>query len=335
MGMTGLVIGFAPAIGPTLGGWIIVQFTWRHLFYIVFPITVLVLLAAIFLMKNVSEQKNTQVDIISIILSSLGWGGLLYGFSMVGSVGWSDLSVTASIGVGAITLFFFIRRQLQMEEPMLNFRVFQSKEFTITTILSVIMFALLIGIETLLPIYVQNIKGESALAAGAMLLPGAIIMGAMSPISGRLFDKYGAREMSIIGFTLKLLATIFYITIDMETSTIFIACIFAIQLFGMSFLMTPLMTSGLNALQRTLIPHGAAVSNTLRMVGGSIGTAIMVSIMSGVANTANNTFDASSMLQGMQLSFICAGIAALIGLALSFTLQKKAVRHQIQDSNYM
>ena len=172
MGMSGLVIGFAPAIGPTLAGWIIDHFSWRSLFYTVLPFTLVVLVLAIFLMKNVTEQKERKLDILSVILSSIGWGGILYASSLVGTYGWGSLNVISSLIIGAFALVFFIRRQYKLKQPMLNFSVFQSKEFTLTTILSIVVFGLLIGIETILPIYVQNVQQGSALTSGAMLLPG-------------------------------------------------------------------------------------------------------------------------------------------------------------------
>ena len=329
MGMSGLVIGLAPAIGPTLSGFIIDQLSWRYLFYTVFPITIVVLILAIFLMKNVTEQKKVNVDMISITLSTLGWGGLLYGFSIVGSVGWNNPYFIGSIFIGVFTLILFIRRQHQTETPMLNFKVFQYKEFTITTILSVLMFSLMISIETLLPFYVQNVREGTALQSGALLLPGALITGFMSPVAGRIFDKHGAKWMAIIGFLFMLIATNLYLSISMNTPFIMIAIIFAIKMFGVSLLMTPLMTSGINALPFHLIPHGTAMSNTIRMVGASIGTALIVSVMSVATKSSQAVNPSHSMLEGMHASFIITGIIALIGLVLSFSLHKKSKSEQI------
>lgn len=324
MGMAGLVIGFAPAIGPTLAGFIIDHFTWRHLFYTVLPFTMIVLLLAIFLMKNVTQQKQVNVDILSVVLSSLGWGGLLYGFSIVGSAGWGNPTVIASIFIGAITLTLFIRRQNTLKNPMLNFKVFQYREFTITTILAVLMFALLIGTETLLPFYVQNVRGGTALQSGMVLLPGALITGAMSPISGRMFDKFGAKGMAIIGFSLMLVATVLYMNIGVDTPIFLVAVIFSIGMFGFSLLMTPLMASGINALPFGLIAHGTAMNNTIRMVGASIGTAIIVSIMSTSSKASASVNGTVAMLGGIKAAFIVAGIMALAGLVISFMLAKKS-----------
>src|SRR5690625_4241471 len=140
MGMFGLVIAFAPAIGPSLSGWLVDHFPWRSVFYVVLPIAIINIVAAYFLLKNITEQTSPKVDVLSIILSTLGFGGLLYGFSMAGSEGWTSAQVIVSLLVGAITLFIFIMRQLRLEEPILEFRVFKYKTFSLTTGLGMIVY---------------------------------------------------------------------------------------------------------------------------------------------------------------------------------------------------
>lgn len=321
MGISGLVVGFAPAIGPTLAGWIIDQFSWRYLFYTVFPFTIIVLLLSIFLMKNVTIQKKVKLDILSVILSSFGWGGLLYGSSLVGSYGWLSSNVILSFCIGMIALILFITRQFRLQQPMLNFSVFKSKEFALTTGLSIIVFGLLIGIETLLPILVQKVQKGSALVSGAMLLPGAIITGAMSPISGKLFDRFGIKGLAIVGFGFTLLSTLMYTMININTSFATMTIMFAIQMLGMSLLMMPLMTSGINALPHHLIAHGTAMHNTIRTVGASIFTAILVSVMS--FGNATSGDEAANIFAGIKIAFIVALVFAAIGFILSFFLSKK------------
>lgn len=282
------------SIGPPLGGWII------------------------------TEQKEIGVDSLSIIFSSFGWGGLLYGFSMVGSVGWTDRSVVLALFIGTVSLVIFIRRQLQQEKPMLNFGVFSYREFTLTTILGVLMFTTMIGVQIVLPLYVQQIKGASAFISGVMLLPGAIVTGVMSPIAGRLFDRFGARGLAILGFSFMFLSALLYFTIDMESSISFIAVIFSIMMLGISLLMTPLMTAGINALPFQLIAHGAAMNNTIRMVGGSIGTAIIMSVYSTISKASKALDPALIMLEGIRAAFMVVAVIVLIGLTISFFLTKKA-----------
>ena len=320
MGMSGLVVGFAPAIGPTLAGWIIDHTSWRFLFYTVLPITLIVFVLAIFLMKNVTTQHERKLDVLSVILSSFGWGGLLYATSMVGTYGWTGLNVILSILIGSISLFFFIRRQFKLSQPMLNFTVFQSKEFTLTTILSIVVFGLLIGIETILPIFVQNVRQGTALTSGLMLLPGAIITGAMSPISGKLFDRFGVKGLAIIGFSCIVLATILYNFIGQDTSFAAISAIFTVQMLGFALLSMPLMTAGINSLPHELIAHGTAMHNTIRTVGSSIFAALLVTVMS----FGNIQHD--GIFKGIKIAFFVAMLFGAVGLLLSFFLAKKEKR---------
>ena len=319
MGVVGLVTGFAPAIGPTLAGWLIVHYSWRSLFYTVLPVALIVLILAICFMKNVTEQKHVKMDFASVVFSTFGWGGLLYEFSIAGTTGWLSTQVVCTVSIGAVSLGIFIMRQLKLKQPMLEFRVFQSPVFAITTILSVLVFAIMVGTQTLLPIYAQDIAGFTALESGFMLLPGALIMGFMSPITGRIFDKFGGRWLSIIGFTFITASLLLYSNLALETSIIWIATIFFIMMVGISMMMMPLMTAGINDLPNHLIAHGTAMNNTIRMVGGSIGTAILVSVMS------HASLDQSSetSIEGIQQAFIIATIVGAVGMILSLRLKSK------------
>lgn len=323
MGMVGLVIAFAPAIGPTLSGWIVDSFTWRYLFYIILPISLIDFVLVIMLMKNVTTLRETSLDILSIILSSLGFGGLLYGFSSAGSDGWGNQTVLISFAVGAVSLLFFIMRQLKIKRPILEFRVFQSWTFSITTLLGMIVFALMIGTETILPLYTQNVRDISAFDSGLMLLPGAIAMGIMSPIIGRIFDKIGGKGLAIIGFAILLLTSIPFTDLADDTSIPFIVIIYTVRMIGVSMIMMPLTTAGINSLPQHLIAHGTAMNNTMRQIGGSIGTAVLISVMSSSAKNASTTNPLNAVIHGMNTAFIVAALMALAGFILSFTLKRK------------
>ncbi len=323
MGMVGLVTGFAPAIGPTLAGLLIVQFSWRSLFYTVLPVALIVLVLAFFLMKNVTQQKQVKIDIASVIFSTFGWGGLLYGFSIAGTAGWTSAQTLGAIGVGVVALAIFITRQLKLTQPMLEFRVFNSPMFLITTILSVFVFAIMVGTQTLLPIFAQDVADFTALESGLMLLPGALIMGFMSPITGKAFDKFGGKWLSVIGFSLITMALILYANLSLNASLIWIATIFTIMMIGVSMMMMPLMTAGINALPPHLIPHGTAMNNTIRMVGGSIGTATLISVMSYASLNTSLQQPKQAAMEGIQNAFMLASVLAVLGILLAFKLKSK------------
>ncbi|CAI3256414.1 multidrug efflux MFS transporter [Enterococcus cecorum] len=336
MGMAGIVIGLAPALGPTLSGWIIDHYSWRDLFGMVIPIVILVLVLALFFMKNVIELTHPKIDSISAILSTIGFGSLLYGFSSVGDKGWLSKEVLGFLIIGIIFIFLFSKRQLKIEHPFLELRVFKSKIFTIAAVLAGVTNMAMIGAEMVLPLYIQNIRGESAFHSGLMLLPGALVMGLMMPITGAIFDKRGARKLAITGMFILTSATLPFAFLTSKTSVIVIVVLYAIRMFGISMVMMPVTTSGMNALPTHLISHGTAVNNTFRQVASSIGTAILISVLTNV--TKNNLPTKSILeatplaykdqainatLSGYHAAFLVAVIFGFIGWLITFTLAKK------------
>ncbi|WHY89655.1 DHA2 family efflux MFS transporter permease subunit [Neobacillus cucumis] len=280
MGIMGIVMIFAPAIGPTLSGWLIGHYSWRLLFDIVIPIGVLDLILSFMWMKDVTKVTNPKFDFPGFLFSTLGFGFLLYGFSEAGNDGWDSGTVIVSLAVGIISLVAFVWRELTADKPMLDLRVFKYDIFALTTIISMIVNMAMFGAMILLPIYLQNIRGYTALESGLLMLPGAIVMGIMSPISGALFDKIGARWLAVIGLAITVITTWQFTSLSMTTSYGHILFLYVMRMFGMSFIMMTVMTEGLNQLPRHLGAHGTAASNTARQVAGSIGTALLVTVMS-------------------------------------------------------
>lgn len=322
MGMVGLAIAFAPAIGPTLSGWIVEHYSWRLLFYVVLPITLLDLLFAAVALKNVGKLTYPKLDPLSIITSTIGFSSLLYGFSSAGSAGWGATEVLATLIIGVISLIVFVWRQLNMERPMLEIRVLKYGIFTLTTGIATIVFIAMMGVNLLLPLYLQQMRGVSALNSGLMLLPGAILMGIMNPITGRIFDKVGARWLAVIGMAIVTVATFQLTSLSITTSFLSIIITYSICLIGISMVMMPITTAGINQLPPQLIAHGSAMTNTLRTVGGSIGTAILVTVMTITADNAPIQLKADAMIHGINNAYLVASLLALAGMLLSFFLKK-------------
>ncbi|MFC4736800.1 MDR family MFS transporter [Bacillus daqingensis] len=329
MGLVGLVIAFAPAIGPTLSGWVVDQYPWRALFFIVLPIAVIDLIVAYFVLKNVTKRTFPKIDRLSIMLSTLGFGGLLYAFSSAGSTGWGSTQVLASVSVGAVALFWFISRQLKLTEPILEFRVFRYGIFTISNIIGVVLFMSMIGAATILPIYMQDMLGFSAFQSGLMLLPGAILMGVFNPITGRIFDKVGARWLSISGMALLTVMTFLFTRLTEDTSFAYMATVHAFRMLALAMVMMPVTTAGLNRLPEHLIPHGTAMNNTLRQVGGSLGTAFLVTMMTvGAAASGNGISENEAMIQGVNISFWVATGLSFIGFVIAMFIKNPASKQQ-------
>lgn len=336
MGIVGIVIGLAPALGPTLSGWIIDNYEWRLLFGMVIPIVAIAIVMAFFFMKSVIPLTNPKIDVLSTILSSIGFGGLLYGFSSVGKEGWGSPVVISTLVIGVVSLVLFALRQLKMEEPFLNIRVFKSTGFSVSAILSGVTNMALIGAEMVVPLYIQNIRGTSAFQSGLMLLPGAIVMGLMMPVTGRIFDKKGARKLVTTGMFILTAATLPFAFLTATTPISLIMVLYAIRMFGISMVMMPVTTSGMNTLPTELLTHGSAAINTFRQVASSIGTAVLISVLSNV--TANNMPSESVLaesplvfkeqavnatLTGYHAAFYVAIAFSAIGFVVAFLLKDK------------
>ncbi|WP_018885852.1 MDR family MFS transporter [Paenibacillus massiliensis] len=336
MGLVGLVIAFAPAIGPTLSGLILAQWSWRYIFLMVLPIATIVLLLTIVYLKNVSEvNKQQKLDLRSVTFSTVGFGALLYGISIAGSA--SMLNILLWIISGLIGLSLLIHRALKLDKPMLEFRVFKSPSFVFSTIAVVISFICLMGPQTLLPLYIQNVRGMSPLSSGLLLLPGAIANGIVSMIAGRIYDKVGGKYLGVVGFLLITCAVVPFVTVQFNTSLWVIILFYALMMVGISMIMMPMTTAGLNSLSDGLIKHGTAMINTFRQVGGSIGTALLISIYTKISNQAVGLGEMESVgeaqVHGMRYAFIGIVVFACIGLIVSALLNNKKQTSVITESS--
>lgn len=334
MGTAGIVIGLAPAIGPTLSGWIIDNYNWRALFLFIMPINWLVIIISLFTLRKVLPTSKQPIDWWSVIISTVGFGSMLYGFSSVGDAGWGDPLVLVTLIVGIIFIGLFVHRQLHMAQPLLELRVFKIPAFTLSTILTALAYMAMMGVELILPMYIQTVLGRSAMDSGLILLPGAIMMGIMSPITGRIFDHIGARRLAMTGMLLLTLGTAFFLSISATTPILWIIVVYAIRMFGLTMVTMPVTTTGINALPFNLISHGTTANNTLRQVAASMGTAVLISVYSSVAKLQMpshslltrsplryQTAATNATLTGYHMAFIVSLVFCAFGFGLTFFLK--------------
>jgi len=359
MGVFGLVMIFAPAIGPTLSGYIVEHFDWQVLFRIIAPIAILVLIFAIVKLKDKKEKVDIAIDALSVVLSTLGFGGLLYGFSTAGSKGWDSPYVYGTLIIGFLSLVLFIVRQLKIPNPMLEFRIFKYPLFALSAGISIVVNIAMFSAMLLMPMYIQTVRGISPLDSGLLLLPGAIIMGIMSPITGKLFDKYGARILAVTGLAITAITTYMFSNLTMDTSYTTLIIIYSFRMFGMSMVMMPVMTNGLNQVPGRLNPHGTAMNNTLQQVSGAIGSALMITIMSNRTTThatelaedamksmsnssvqpdaatlaaAKEQLAMKAMMEGINDAFLISVGVVLVALILSFFMKRATPAEDIQNN---
>ncbi|MCQ4638093.1 multidrug efflux MFS transporter [Anaerovorax odorimutans] len=325
MGTVGIVIAFAPAVGPTLSGWFVDAWGWNSIFLVIAPLAAIDVLFGFGLLKNVGETKKLKLDQRSVIYSTLGFGGLLYGCSSAGSYGWFHPMTLAPLVAGIVFLVVFVRRQLKTENPLLELKILKTRIFAYSTIIAMIVNASLIAGTIITPIYLQNVLHFSALQSGLIMLPGAVLMGIMSPITGNLFDRFGPRGIAITGLTIMTGFSFFFVFIDETWVFSHLCIIYTVRLFGMSMVNMPLTTWGLNSLENNMIAHGSAINNTARQVAGSIGTAILITIMAMVTALNQGAGELEATLRGMHAAYgvaACLGVVALV-MAILFVKREK------------
>lgn len=320
MGTIGLVIMFAPAIGPTLSGLILESLQWRWLFFMVLPFAVFSVVFAFIYLKNVSQPTKPKVDVLSIILSTIGFGGIVYGFSSSGEGhgGWTSPEVYGTVIVGGIALLLFVFRQLKVKEPLMDLRAFKFPMFSLTTILLIIMMMTLFSTMSLLPFLFQGALGLTVFASGLLMLPGSLLNGLISPITGKLFDKFGPRALVIPGSAFLVIVMWFFTQVTADTTKTTFLILHICMMVSISMIMMPAQTNGLNQLPPRYYPHGTAILNTLQQVAGAIGVALFIGVMSsGQRKFLETSTDPTSPAQMAQAMVSGVHNAFMIGLGFA------------------
>ncbi|GAB2520398.1 DHA2 family efflux MFS transporter permease subunit [Microbacterium petrolearium] len=333
MGRVGLVISLAPAIGPTLSGAVLETLSWRWLFAIVLPIALIALALGAKWMLNLGETTHAPIDILSIVLSALAFGGIVFGLSQFGGHG-EGAAGSATIGwivmaFGAVALALFVWRQLALQkkdDALLDLRVFRSRNFVVAvTIMAVVAFSMF-GTLSLLPLYLQNVAGLDSLQAGLVLLPGSVLMGLLGPVMGRIYDARGPKTLLVPGTIMIAAALFVYSTLGENTPIGVLIAVQIVMSLGLASSFTPLFSASLGSLERRLYSHGSAALNTLQQVAGAVGTALLVSLYSTALHLgeAEGMSIADAGAPGARTAFLLAAIVALVPVVLAFFIRKPA-----------
>lgn len=324
MGLCALIIMFAPAIGPTLAGLILGFFSWRWIFFIFAIILFIALLFAVKFMISPYEITKPKIDILSCITSAIGFGGLVVGVGLASIYGWVSAIVLIFIAVGIICIALYVIRQLRMETPVLNMRAFSIKGFRTGTILVMLDFGITLSAMYLMPQYIQNGLLLPVALTGIALLPGGAMNAVISLVSGKLYDKIGAKIPALCGFALSAIGVILLLFTTSQSALWYVILCHVILLIGVPLAMSPSQTSGLSSLPQTLSTDGSTILNTMQQVWGAVCTAVATSLLGIGRNAFNGTDAAGAFTNGFHYGLYFTLALALIGLAVSFTLKSKA-----------
>nr|WP_245561857.1 MDR family MFS transporter [Agromyces italicus] len=338
MGRVSIVMSVAPAIGPTISGVILTFLSWRFMFWLVLPIALVMLVVGIRRVENVSETRELPIDAFSIVLSALGFGGLVYGLSLVGGVvsGRSPADQAAmwiSIAVGVAGIAAFILRQLVLQRSdraLLDLRTFGSRNFSISIGLMTVMMAALFGTIILLPIYLQNVLGLEPLMTGLLMLPGGLIMGLFGPTVGRLYDRLGPTPLLVPG-TIGVAAVLWSLTLVTESTPAWLVLIaHMVMSTSLAFVFTPLFTSALGSVEPRFYSHGSAILGTIQQVAGAAGTALFITVMTSRTATvaAGGAPAIAAEAAGIRAAFLVGAIISLVAVVGAFLVRKPADMEQ-------
>lgn len=331
MGLMGLVITTAPAIGPTLSGIIISTMGWEWIFWFSAILYILVILYAFAVISNVSEITKPKIDIMSIVFSTVGFGGVVFALSNLAQESMMSPVVFVPLAIGIISLIIFGTRQMKMEQPMVDLRVFKQSMFTLGTLIMFLSILIILSTAILLPLYLKGALMFSAMAAGLLLLPGNFLNFLLSPVVGGLFDKIGPRKFVITGFVLIVIANLSFINIiSASTPAWQIVVSFMILFAGLTMTTMPSQTNAMNQLTADVYADGSAAMNTLNQVAGAVGTALAITVFTiGQNKLMAGTPGASSpemIAAGIKYAFYFITGISVIGLLLSLFVRSSIER---------
>lgn len=324
MGLVSLIIGFAPTIGPTLAGVLIDTVGWHLMFVIIACIAAVVLVVASLKLKNYGEFDRAPFDVPSVVLSTLGLLGILYGFSTFSTS--SNLVLTLGlIACGVVLMALFVRRQLTLDEPLLRVDILKSRRYRVAVLTVGLMQGGLIGSTVILPIFVQSVLGYSATVSGLVILPGALCGAFMSLLAGNLFDRFGMRRIAVPGVVAMFAGTLGLALMGPSVDILLVVLFNLVMSLGMQAVVTPLNTWGINSLSNRVIQHANAVTNTLGQVFISFGTALVVSMTALSPLMAPTARAAEQLYLGEHIGFACIClIIFIVMLSVLFLARDRA-----------
>lgn len=314
LGLSSLVISAGPALGPSLSGLILEYFSWRYLFIFVLPLMIILMVIGYWKLPNFTDPKDIQIDYLSVFISLLGSALVL------GSLTTFQINLALGLGmviVGGIILYYFVKRQLKLKNPMLKVQIFTYPSFRWMTLVGIFAFMVLLGTEQLMPIFTEKILGTGSFMSGLILLPGAICNALAASFVGHWYDEYGPKWLIITGGIMMLIASIPLVTVNKNSSLAILSITYALRLIGNAFVFSPALSEAFSGLSTAENSHGTALNNTLRQVFGSVSVTICVVI----ANTP------ASLIVGVRMGMWLT-VFLVIFMLLSFWRYMTIKDHQ-------
>ncbi|GAF38340.1 multidrug resistance protein [Agrilactobacillus composti DSM 18527 = JCM 14202] len=298
--------------------------SWRIIFWVGLVIALIDIVLALVAVKNVLPNKKIAFDLPSFLLISVAFTGILIGFGNLGTTNFFSLEIGLPLLLAVIAGIGFVWRSGKVDQPLLDLTAFRNHNFRVAIITSILLYAVLIAASTLLPIYVQSVHHSSATISGLMMLPGSLLMTIMSPITGRLYDRFGIRPLALTGTILMFASSLFMTNLTNNSSIIVLTIAWAVRSCALACVMMPIVTWSVTTLKNDAIASASALLTTLRTIAGAVGAAISVAIMTYVSNLNHPSQKVLASAQGMNAAFIGLAVIMAIMIIIVFIGTKRA-----------
>lgn len=317
MGIYGIACSVAPAVAPALTGLVAEIFGWRMIFQGSLVLYSAAFIFALFAMEDVLEAKAAPFDIVSFLLCGIGFSGVTIGVGNVSDYPFFSVVVALPLLIGVVALTLFTMRQSGRDDPFLDLRVLNDKNCRVAVIISVLLYAGLIAGSTLIPMYAQMIRGLSSSVTGLTMMPGSFAMVLISPLTGKLYDKFGIRGIAVCGATIMMASCLGYCFVDGDTPISLLVALFILRNIAVGCVMMPIVTWGVSTLPTSMMAHGTAVLTSLRTISGGIGSALFVAVLTFFSRGTAASTAVSVSEVGMRAAFVALAITSIMQLAVS------------------
>ena len=327
MGIVGVIIGFAPAIGPTISGFLIDWWGWHSVFVALGAVAAVVAVVAVPLLPgDIATQHGGKAhfDVLSVLLYSAGLIAVLVGVTIAETAGLTAASILPVAG-GAAVLALFVRRQLASNDPLLKLSCFKNRTFAVSTVLVLAAQVAFMAGSNMVPLFVQDVQMESATVSGLAILPGAVLLGFLNPVTGRYLDRHGPVRLIVAGGIIMVAGTVAFVPLGPDTPVWLVTLLYGVRTVGVSCIMMTLNAYGCAALPVDDLAQGTAIMNSFRQIFGSISTSVLIAIMAASSAGALG-IDAHGFGVSFLVQAVVVGAGCLVGLVLLPRARKRAAK---------
>ncbi|MFF2732838.1 DHA2 family efflux MFS transporter permease subunit [Streptomyces sp. NPDC058008] len=318
----------APAVGPALSGVVISQLSWRWLFILILPVALAGLALGAAKLRNITTPEPVTLDVLSLVLSALGFGALIYGLSTIGESvsGHTPIPPYLPIALGVIAIAAFAYRQSVLQRTdnaFLDMRIFRTGAFTLPLLIMVVVALNGLGVLVVLPLILTNVVGLSTFELGLFLVPGGAMIALVSAVGGLVYDRYGPRPLAIPGAVVWTGALWFLSQVNEGTGAVSLLVTYLVMSGAQALMWAPMTTTALASLPSDLYPHGTAAFNTVQQLAGGAGAAVLISAYTIGANAKDaGALNLAQSVSAAQAAFTTAAVIGCLAIVGTLLVRK-------------